>query len=114
MSQDKTSRTMVWECTPGVFDWHYDEDEVVYIIAGEVFITSRDGAERRLGEGDMAHFPAGSACRWRITQPVRKIAVLRKNMPKLFSLGVRAWHKLRRAGGSSAWACIATTVLAGG
>src|SRR5690349_8102515 len=55
MSDDKTSRTMAWECTPGVFNWHYgDEDEVVYILAGEVFITTDDGVERRLAAGDTA------------------------------------------------------------
>jgi len=97
MSEDKTSRMMAWECTPGEFDWHYgDEDEVVYILAGEVFITTGDGVERRLAAGDMAFFPAGSSCRWRVTQQVRKVAVLTRHMPRLVGLATRAWHKAIR------------------
>jgi uncharacterized protein len=98
-SQDKTSYIMAWECTPGRFNWHYTEDEVVCIICGEVFISDADGPERRLGQGDMAFFPAGSSCTWRVTECVRKVAVLRKDMPPLFGLGLRAWHRLLRAAG---------------
>jgi uncharacterized cupin superfamily protein len=49
-SHDRTSRTVVWECTAGRFHWHYSEDETVVVISGEVFITSEDGEERRLGQ----------------------------------------------------------------
>ncbi len=100
MTQDKTARIMSWDCTPGVFNWHYDEeDEVIYIISGEVFISTGDGRESRLGPGDVALFPAGSSCTWRVTKPVRKVAFLRKRMPPLVSLGVRAWRKLLRTVG---------------
>jgi uncharacterized cupin superfamily protein len=98
-SQDKTSFTVAWECTPGRFNWQYTEDETVYIISGEVFITTKNGTERRLGPGDMAFFPAGSSCIWRVTKCVRKIAFLRKDMPHLLGLGIRVWHKLLRAAG---------------
>jgi len=85
---------MAWDCTPGLFNWHYqEEDEVVYIVSGEVFIGTGTGPEQRLGPGDVALFPAGSSCTWRVTQPVRKFAVLRKDVPRVFSLGLRAWHK---------------------
>jgi uncharacterized cupin superfamily protein len=95
-SRDKTSFTVAWECTPGRFNWHYTEDESICIISGEVFITTTNGTERRLGPGDMAFFPAGSSCTWRVAECVRKIAFLRKDMPRLFGLGIRAWHKLLR------------------
>src|SRR5664279_2864182 len=72
-SRDKTANIVVWECTPGLFNWHYAEDETVFVISGEVFITTANGAERRLGQGDMAFFPAGSSCAWRVTQCVRKV-----------------------------------------
>jgi uncharacterized cupin superfamily protein len=98
-SQDKTSNIMVWECTPGRFNWQYTEDESVCIISGEVFITTVDGTERRLGQGDMAFFPAGTSCTWRVTERVRKVAFLRKDMPPLLGLGVRVWHKLLRTVG---------------
>jgi uncharacterized cupin superfamily protein len=98
-SRDKTSFTVAWECTPGRFDWHYSEDESVCIISGEVFITTTNGTERRLGPGDMAFFPAGSSCTWRVTECVRKVAFLRKDMPQVLGLGIRVWHKLLRTAG---------------
>jgi uncharacterized cupin superfamily protein len=93
-SRDRTSYIMVWECTPGRFNWHYSEDETVVIISGEVFITNEHGQERRLGPGDMAFFPAGSSCMWRITNKVRKVAVFRNVLPKPMALGLRVWNKL--------------------
>jgi uncharacterized protein len=99
LSHDKTQRTMAWECTPGLFNWHYTEDETVYIITGEVFITSKDGTERRLGGGDIAFFPAGTSCVWRVTQCVRKVAFLRKDLPRPVGFGIRAWNKALRAAG---------------
>lgn len=98
-SRDKTASIVAWECTPGLFTWHYSEDESVCIISGEVFISTADGAEGRLGPGDTAFFPAGSSCTWRVTECVRKVAFLRKDMPPLFGLGLRAWHKLLRIAG---------------
>jgi len=72
-SHDRYSIVWVWECTVGSFIWHYGEDETVYIISGEVFISTENGQERRLGEGDMAVFPGGVSCRWRVTAPVKKL-----------------------------------------
>jgi len=106
-SRDRLMWVSLWHCTPGTFDWRYAEDEVVYILSGEVFLSSGGGAERRLGAGDVALFPAKSACRWRVTQPLRKVAVLRKQVPRPLSLAIRAWNRLllaltpRRAPASS-------------
>ena len=97
---------MVWECTAGRFDWHYSEDETVVIISGEVFITTESGEEKRLSQGDMGFFPAGSSCTWRVNDRVKKVAVLRKNLPFLLSIGERAWNKLLRIAGlrgQSSW-----------
>jgi len=95
-SRDRTSSIIVWECSAGRFDWHYSEDETVVVIFGEVFITTEKGEERRLGQGDMGFFPAGSSCTWRITDRVKKIAVCRKDLPPLLGIGVRGWHLLLR------------------
>jgi uncharacterized protein len=95
---DKAAHIMAWDCTPGVFNWHYvEEDEIAYILEGEVFITGSDGVESRLGPGDVALFPAGTCCRWRVTAPVKKIAILHKRLPRVLSLGVRAWYRFLRA-----------------
>jgi uncharacterized protein len=98
-SHDRTSSIVVWECTPGRFDWHYSEDETVVILSGEVFITTERGEERRLGQGDMGFFPAGSSCTWRVTDRIKKVAVLRKDLPPLLGIGVRGWHLLLRIAG---------------
>jgi uncharacterized protein len=99
VSRDKTTSVVTWECTPGLFNWYYSVDETVCIISGEVFITTTNGTERRLGQGDMAFFPAGSSCKWRVTECVRKVAVLRKDLPPLLGLAVRFWHKMLQVGG---------------
>jgi uncharacterized cupin superfamily protein len=95
-TKDRTSRIIAWDCTPGTFNWKYVEDEMVCVLSGEVFISTADGVERRLGTGDMAFFPAGSSCTWRVTERVRKVAFLRKDMPRVLGMAVRAWHILLR------------------
>jgi hypothetical protein len=93
-SRDGTSYVVVWECTAGQFKWQYIEDETVTVTFGEVFISTEPGRERRLGQGDMAFFPAGSSCEWRVPDRVRKVAVMRKSLGYLLGFGVRAWYKL--------------------
>jgi uncharacterized protein len=95
-SSDGTSYVVVWECTAGRFNWHYSEDETVVVISGEVFVTTENGEERRLGEGDMGFFPAGSSAIWRVPDRIKKVAVLRKDLPLALGLGARAWHKFLR------------------
>ena len=98
-SHDWTSNIVIWECTPGRFRWNYNKDEVVIIVSGEVFITDQTGEERRLGPGDLGFFPAGSSCTWRVTEHVRKIAVLRETMWRPLGLGLKVWKKLLRTAG---------------
>jgi uncharacterized protein len=98
-SRDRTSYIMIWECSAGRFRWHYDEDETLTVISGEAFITDDMGREQRLGQGDMGFFPAGSSCTWYVPDRIKKIAVLRKDLPFPVGLGVRAFHKLLRAFG---------------
>jgi uncharacterized cupin superfamily protein len=93
-SQDGNSVMWVWECTSGTFVWHYNEDETVYIISGEVFLSTNGGEEKRLGPGDMGFFPGGSVYTWRVTEPVRKFAITRKDLPRPLGYAVRAGHKL--------------------
>jgi uncharacterized cupin superfamily protein len=94
---DKAAHVLEWDCTPGVFNWYYaEEDEIGYILEGEAFISRHGGAESRLGPGDVVVFSAGTSCRWRVTKSVRKIAVLHKRLPRFLSLGVRAWHRFLR------------------
>jgi len=97
-SDDGTMKVIVWSCTPGKFRWEYSVDETVQIVSGEVVVTDHQGKERRLGPGDSAFFPAGSASVWRVVDEVRKVAVCRTAPPKVVSFGLRAWHwSARRA-----------------
>jgi uncharacterized protein len=93
-SHDGTSYVVVWECSAGRFDWHYTEDETVTIILGEVFISTAEGEQRRIAPGDMAFFPAGTSCEWRVPDRVRKVAVMRKDLGYPLGFCVRAWYKL--------------------
>jgi len=98
-SADYTSYAMVWDCTPGNFTWHYNKDETLVVVSGEVFITNERGEERRLGPGDFAFFPGGSSATWRVTERLRKVAVVRETMPSVFGLLLWGFKGvLRRAG----------------
>lgn len=100
---------MVWDCSPGVFDWHYNKDETLVVVSGEVFISEGSATERRLGPGDWAFFPGGTSARWRVTEHVRKVAVLRETLPRPLGLAVRLTKGvLRKIGfGGKSPLCIA-------
>jgi uncharacterized cupin superfamily protein len=95
-TRDGNAVVWVWECTVGTFVWDYTEDETVYIISGEVFISTNNSEEKRLGQGDMVFFPGGITCQWRVTSPIRKFAITRKDLPVSVGFAVRAFHKLAR------------------
>ena len=61
----------IWEKEASRFDWHYDADEICYLLQGRVEVTTPDGVVR-FGAGDMVRFPAGLSCTWNITVPVKK------------------------------------------
>ncbi|SRR5579883_717382 len=95
-SRDWTSSIIIWECTAGTFNWHYVQDEVVIVVAGEVFITNEKGEERHLRPGDLAFFPAGTSSTWRVPICVRKIAILKETMWRPLGFGIKLWKKLLR------------------
>lgn len=70
-SRDKRYRSGIWECTAGTFEWHFELDEIVHILEGEVIVT-HDGTELHLRPGDVAHFPAGTSTVWHVPERVRK------------------------------------------
>jgi uncharacterized cupin superfamily protein len=79
-SRDWSSTVVVWDCTPGLFKWRYSKDETVHFLSGEAFMIDGDCEEHRFGAGDIAFFPAGTACTWRVTEQIRKVAVVRETM----------------------------------
>jgi uncharacterized cupin superfamily protein len=62
----------IWEKEISEFPWVYDEAETCYILAGQVTVTPDGGEPVTVGAGDLVTFPAGMACRWDISQPIRK------------------------------------------
>jgi hypothetical protein len=90
---------MAWDCTAGRFQWHYNVDETLVVLAGEAFISSDGGEETRIGPGDVVYFPAGVSATWRVTDYIRKVAFLRQPVPPPFGFGVRAWHAFLRMAG---------------
>lgn len=94
-SADGTCVTCVWATTPGTFRWYFGVDEIVHIVEGELWVSDAEGApERRLGPGDSAVFPAGTWQVWRVTQPLRKVAICRHALPRAAGLALRALSRL--------------------
>lgn len=62
----------IWEKEISDFPWQYDARETCYLLEGEVTVTPEGGEPVSFGAGDLVIFPAGMACHWSITQPVRK------------------------------------------
>jgi uncharacterized cupin superfamily protein len=62
----------IWSKEISTFPWHYDQNEVCYLLEGDVTVTPENGVPVRFGQGDMVTFPAGLACHWEIHSPVKK------------------------------------------
>lgn len=70
----------VWQCSAGSFRWHFDCDEIVYILSGAVEVE-QDGQRHLLEAGSVALFPVGSVSRWTVRDHVRKLFVHRHPTP---------------------------------
>ena len=82
-SPDGSMTVFVWQTSAARFNWLYDSDEIITILDGEVFIRDAPGApERRLGPGDVAFFPEGAVTTWRVPDHVRKVATLKRALPR--------------------------------
>ena len=62
----------VWTKEASEFPWSYADSETCYFIDGEVEVTPDEGEPVRVGKGDLATFPSGMSCRWKIIKDVRK------------------------------------------
>jgi uncharacterized cupin superfamily protein len=94
-SPDWSAWTMVWDCTAGRFQWHYDIDETVHFIDGSVTISGDGMAARRFGPGDVVFFPAGSSATWHVDSYVRKVAFCRKTLPRPLEFFHKIYKGLR-------------------
>jgi uncharacterized cupin superfamily protein len=62
----------IWEKEISEFPWHYAEQEICYLMEGEVEVTPDGGESVRFGAGDLVTFPADMGCYWKITKAVSK------------------------------------------
>jgi uncharacterized cupin superfamily protein len=94
-SRDGTACTLVWECTPGKFVWHYTTDETIHILEGRIVLDDGVEAPRSLGAGDVVFFPAGAVVRWTVEAHVRKLAFFRRQLPKPIALVTEAARRAK-------------------
>ena len=95
-SSDKLASTVVWECTEGKFNWHYDIDETILILEGSIMVESDEMKPTRYGPGDIVLFRKGAHARWHVERKVRKVAFCQRVQPRFFGFGLRAMGRLRR------------------
>jgi len=62
----------IWTKEESEFAWTYDEQEVCYLLEGHVVVVPHGGEPVTLVQGDLATFPAGMKCTWRVLKAVRK------------------------------------------
>lgn len=62
----------IWTKEVSRFPWRYDEQEICYILEGDVVVTPDGGDPVRIGQGDLVTFPKGMSCVWEVREPVRK------------------------------------------
>lgn len=72
LTQQGTLNWPIWEKEASRFDWHYDSEEVCYLLAGQVTVYYGDHQQVSFGKGDMVTFPAGLDCIWQIDEEVKK------------------------------------------
>lgn len=95
-SRDGQAMTLVWDCTPGKFMWHYDQDETVHILEGRVVLDEGIGAPRQLGPGDVVFVPAGASVKWHVEEHVRKLAFFRRALPRPVGLAMGAMRRIKQ------------------
>jgi len=94
-SSDGLACTILWECTAGKFEWHYDIDETIYIVDGNVIVSDEKTAPRRLGPGDVVFFPNGSRAHWHVESHVRKVAFCQRTLPGIAQVVIATLRRLK-------------------
>jgi uncharacterized protein len=96
-SADGLAPTMVWECSAGKFNWHYDFDETILILEGAIVLESDTMRPTRYGPGDVVFVRNGAHARWHVESRVRKLAFCRTTQPFVLGFAMRAFNKIKRA-----------------
>ena len=62
----------IWEKAVSSFPWHYDQEEICYLLEGKAIVTPEGGESVTIQRGDLVRFPAGLSCTWEIVEAVEK------------------------------------------
>jgi hypothetical protein len=62
----------VWTKEVSEFPWHYESNEVCYLLEGEVIVTPEGDEPVTISAGDLVSFPVGLSCHWKILQDVKQ------------------------------------------
>jgi len=65
-------RWPTWSKEESTFDWHYDQEEICYILEGMAIVTPSGGEPVTIQRGDLVRFPAGMDCTWEIREAIEK------------------------------------------
>jgi uncharacterized cupin superfamily protein len=95
-SADGTATTLIWDCTPGRFNWFYNIDETLFVLEGSVTLKDPDGNSRLVVAGDTIFFPAGSQAEWTVHTHFRKVAFCRTALPAPLVFALRFRRSLKR------------------
>jgi uncharacterized cupin superfamily protein len=95
-SADGLASTMVWECSEGKFNWHYDFDETILILEGSIVLENDTMRPTRYGPGDVIFFKHGAHARWHVEGRVRKLAFCRTTQPVFLGFAARAISRIKR------------------
>ena len=61
-----------WSKEVSKFPWSYGEQEIAYVLEGEIVVTPDGGEPVSFGAGDLVTFPSGMSCTWDVRKPLRK------------------------------------------
>jgi uncharacterized cupin superfamily protein len=94
-SPDGQAWTVVWQCSEGKFNWHYDLDETILILEGSIVVENDGMRPTRYGTGDVI-FKTGAHAKWHVESHVRKLSFCRRSLPVLLGFALRAFSKIKR------------------
>ena len=72
LKQLGVSSWSIWSKEVSKFPWSYGEQEVAYVLEGEVTVTADTGEAVTFGKGDLVTFKSGLSCTWEVKKPLRK------------------------------------------
>ncbi len=95
-SADGTATTIVWRCSAGRFEWHYDFDETIHLLEGSIVLESEGMKPTRFGPGDVIFFRNGAKATWTVEGHVRKLAFCRTTQLPILGFAQKVIGKLSR------------------